>query len=436
MKHLPRIGTTAQVSLFSGRYADIPAKVDTGADSSAVWASEISEAGGRLSFVLFDSSSHYYDGKVIKTRDYTMTKIKNSFGQVERRYKTPLTLRIEGRTIRANVTLANRSSNRYPVLIGRRTLSGKFLVDVSQRPVKPFNVLLLSVRESKVIAKLAANISANNPEAINVTFATYEDLRFDIGDHGEKITVINGERDIADFDLVYFKATTGNVDVAASAAQYLNQRGVSFIDKAVKDFSDASKLFQYVMLSRSDLAIPRSIFMLPKRMAQSYDYLAGQLGLPFVLKDVHGSNGKQNYLVTDEASFREACRQSVDQGVRCIAQAFIPNDGDYRVLIFGGKVELVVHRRAAADTHLNNTSKGGEATLVSADKLPAAIRSACILAARLLGRQVAGVDIVQDKKTGLWYCFEVNEAPQLASGCFTTEKHRAFTNYLERRLNK
>src|SRR5262249_40434390 len=129
---LPHIGTTVHVSLFGGRYANVPAKVDTGADSSSVWASEIVERNGKLSFVLFDNTSPFYDGKLITTSDYKVISVKNSFGQSEFRYKTHLTLKVEGRAIRAHVTLADRSGNRYPVLIGRRTLSGKFLVDVSR----------------------------------------------------------------------------------------------------------------------------------------------------------------------------------------------------------------------------------------------------------------------------------------------------------------
>jgi glutathione synthase/RimK-type ligase-like ATP-grasp enzyme len=183
--------------------------------------------------------------------------------------------------------------------------------------------------------------------------------------------------------------------------------------------------------------MPKSVFLMPAAMAESYNYLVEELGLPFVLKDIYGNRGEHNYLVRDEASFEEAIALSGQDDTRCIAQAYVENDGDYRVLVFGSHVELVIHRQGqSADSHLNNTSQGGAATLVSEKVLPPEIRTACVTAAKLLDRQIAGVDIVEDKNSGVWYCLEVNDGPQLASGSFTAEKHKAFAAYLERKLSK
>ncbi|MGH7142073.1 MAG: RimK/LysX family protein [Candidatus Saccharimonadales bacterium] len=109
----------------------VPAKVDTGAASSSVWASSIDEEDGTLQYVLFDRLSPFYTGQKLSTRAFTYTPIRNSFGHTELRYKVRLQIIISGRTIRASFTLADRAKNSSPVLIGRRTLRGKFLVDVS-----------------------------------------------------------------------------------------------------------------------------------------------------------------------------------------------------------------------------------------------------------------------------------------------------------------
>lgn len=136
MANLLHVGTIELVSLISGKINDVPAKIDTGADSSSIWASQISEADGKLSFVLFAESSPFYSGEVIVTKDFTRSRIKNSFGHTERRYKTTLQVGIGGKKINAKFTLANRKNNTYPVLIGRRTLAGKFLVDVGSKTSK------------------------------------------------------------------------------------------------------------------------------------------------------------------------------------------------------------------------------------------------------------------------------------------------------------
>jgi hypothetical protein len=132
-KKLTHIGTNLLVSFPDEGISCVEAKIDTGADSSAVWASDINEKNKELSFRLFDVDSPHYTGKVIRTSDYKVTNVKNSFGDSEERYKVKLKLSIAGKNINSTFTLANRGKNSYSVLIGKRTLHGKFLVDVSQK---------------------------------------------------------------------------------------------------------------------------------------------------------------------------------------------------------------------------------------------------------------------------------------------------------------
>lgn len=183
------------------------------------------------------------------------------------------------------------------------------------------------------------------------------------------------------------------------------------------------------------MAIPKSILLFPKRLELSYDYLVQQLGEPFVLKDICGRKGQNNYFIKDHKLFAKVAKQSKKRGELYIAQTYIENDCDYRVLILGGHIALVMRRaRRNLKSHLNNTSKGGMATLVAASTLPQNMQSACVIAAKLMERQVAGVDIVQDKTSGVWYCLEVNAGPQLATGGFTIEKQAALAAYLEKLL--
>lgn len=115
---------------------DIPAKIDTGADSSSIWASNIDmEPDGTLVFSLFGQGSPFYTGEFIKTTDYLVKKVRSSHGDEQIRYRVKLPFSANGKSFTTTFTLADRSRNNFPVLIGRRTLDGNFLVDVSRRTV-------------------------------------------------------------------------------------------------------------------------------------------------------------------------------------------------------------------------------------------------------------------------------------------------------------
>ena len=130
------IGSTEYVEIAGIKH--VPAKIDTGADSSSLWASQIDvDKEGVLSFVLFDKSSPFYTGEVIKRQkdEYEVKIVRSGHGDERIRYRTEVMLGVNGHSIRAMFTLANRSRNNFPVLIGRRTLKNRFLVDVSKMAV-------------------------------------------------------------------------------------------------------------------------------------------------------------------------------------------------------------------------------------------------------------------------------------------------------------
>lgn len=112
---------------------NVPAKIDTGADSSSVWVSDIRvDKNGVLRFSLFGEGSPFYTGKTLKREQYKVAMVRSATGHEQIRYRTQLSLRLGGKRIRAMFNLSDRSQNKFPVLIGRRTLSGKFIVDVEK----------------------------------------------------------------------------------------------------------------------------------------------------------------------------------------------------------------------------------------------------------------------------------------------------------------
>lgn len=127
------IGRAEKITLPDLGARNVPAKIDTGADSSSVWAHVTRIEGDSLKVVFFAPGAPFYDGRehIFAPGEFEITRVASSFGHRELRYKVKLRIRIKGRSINGTFTLSDRSQKLYPVLIGRALLAHKFLVDVS-----------------------------------------------------------------------------------------------------------------------------------------------------------------------------------------------------------------------------------------------------------------------------------------------------------------
>lgn len=125
------VGNSTKVSFPEIEASDAPARIDTGARLSSIWGSAKVE-DGRLLVVFFGKESPLYSGKPYSFDTYEEVVISSSMGQMQKRYMIVLLVRLRGKKIRASFTIADRSKQVYPVLIGRNILRGKFIVDVKK----------------------------------------------------------------------------------------------------------------------------------------------------------------------------------------------------------------------------------------------------------------------------------------------------------------
>ena len=123
------IGRREYVSFPLLNLSKVEAKIDTGAYTCSIDCDNIKLTTENnksvLSFQLLDNSVH-------RTEIFFRKKIKNSFGEMEERFIIKTLIYIGGKKINTTISLSDRESMRYPVLIGRRLLKGKFVVDVNQ----------------------------------------------------------------------------------------------------------------------------------------------------------------------------------------------------------------------------------------------------------------------------------------------------------------
>jgi len=112
---------------------DIHAKIDTGAYTSSLHCSRAQVVDGILEFVLLDQEHTEFTGMKFYFPQFEERDIKNSFGEVERRFVITTSLRIFDEEITTEFSLCNRGSLRFPVLIGRKIMKNRFLIDVTRK---------------------------------------------------------------------------------------------------------------------------------------------------------------------------------------------------------------------------------------------------------------------------------------------------------------
>src|SRR6187431_428622 len=110
---------------------NIEAKIDTGAYTSSLHCENITVNYENSKPILY-FTIQLQEEKTYRFEEFTQKKIKNSFGEMEERFVIKTHVSIGRKKILSSISLSNRDNMRYPVLIGRRVLKGKFLIDANQ----------------------------------------------------------------------------------------------------------------------------------------------------------------------------------------------------------------------------------------------------------------------------------------------------------------
>ncbi len=286
-----------------------------------------------------------------------------------------------------------------------------------------------SFDQKKTYESALSRIDAN----AEYTVDEFEDLVFTYD--GEHLSVLlqGGVIDIASFDAVFlvgwFK-TKMLEDLALSVSIYLVAKGVTVLNSEALYTRSRSKLSQYVYAALNDISVTPFIFSVNPTLLRDAISNRWQHEYPVIMKGVLSSRGNDNYKIYNETDLMQKIDETrTIEAPWFVIQQFIPNDGDYRIIVMGNKVVAAIHRQSVGPSHLNNTSKGGEAKLIDVSSLPNTVCDESVELARLLRREIAGVDMIQHKDSGMYYLLEINNMPQLATGTYVNEKIQALDTY-------
>ena len=127
------LGRSDRVALPELGLMDLHAKIDTGAYTCSLHCSRAEVVDGKLEFVLLDEEHPEFTGMKFIFKEFSQREIKNSFGIAEMRYIIKTTVRIFNKTFRAEFSLSSRDNLRFPVLLGRKFLRKRFIIDVTKK---------------------------------------------------------------------------------------------------------------------------------------------------------------------------------------------------------------------------------------------------------------------------------------------------------------
>lgn len=125
------IGRREWASLPEFGLKNVKVKIDTGAYSSSIHASFIEENDDILHVIFLDSTHPEFHNTYYSFKDFRIKKVKSSNGIVQERYFIKTHILLGSSKIKTEFSLTQRKGMRYPILIGRKLLNKRFIIDTS-----------------------------------------------------------------------------------------------------------------------------------------------------------------------------------------------------------------------------------------------------------------------------------------------------------------
>ena len=213
---------------------------------------------------------------------------------------------------------------------------------------------------------------------------------------------------LAGYDAVIPRIGASITFYGLAVLRQLEMMGVWSLNESVAIGRSRDKLRSMQILARAGLGMPVTAFAHDPRQTDEVLRMVG--GAPVVIKLLEGTQGIGVVLGETEQSAKSVIEAFRGANVNILVQEFIKEarSTDIRAFVVGGKVVAAMQRTGSPDDFRSNLHRGGSA---SAIKITPEERSTAIRAARKLGLNVAGVDMLRSNHGPV--IMEVNSSPGL-----------------------
>ncbi|MEN9335976.1 MAG: hypothetical protein RLZZ500_963 [Bacteroidota bacterium] len=407
----------------------IKARVDSGAKTSALHALNIApfQKEGET-WVKFDINPIQKNQKTIIHCEAKLVDkriVKSSSGYREQRYVIQTELQLGEESWTAEVTLTNRDSMGFRMLLGREAMSGRILVDPEQKYLlgEPTAEYLKEIYQKSVAQKTGLRIGllASNPELysnrriIEAGEARGHEMHFlNIKECYMKLDAdkpeihYRGGKILDNFDAIIPRIRPSITFYGCALTRQFEAMKVYCLNSAKAITQSRDKLYSLQLLLHHGIDIPTTGFANSPLDTDDLIKMVG--GTPLIVKLLEGTQGKGVVLAETKKAAESVINAFKSLNANILVQEFIKEaDGkDLRLFVVDGKVVAAMQREAAPGEFRANIHMGGTASVV---KVTPEEKRIAIKAAKAMDLKVAGVDIIRSSKGPL--LLEVNSSPGL-----------------------
>jgi ribosomal protein S6--L-glutamate ligase len=230
------------------------------------------------------------------------------------------------------------------------------------------------------------------------------------------------------FDAIIPRIGASVTFYGTAVVRQFEMMGVYSLNESVAITRARDKLRALQLLARRGIGMPRTGFAHSPDDTTDLIRLIG--GAPMVIKLIEGTQGQGLVLAETDKAAESVIDAFRELDAYFLAQTFVKEaqGSDIRCFVVGGKVVAAMRRTARPGEFRSNLHRGGTAEAV---QITAAERKTAIRAARIMGLNVAGVDLLRAEAGPA--VMEVNASPGLegieaASGVDVAD---AIIRYLE-----
>jgi ribosomal protein S6--L-glutamate ligase len=407
----------------------IKARVDSGAKTSALHAINIAPfIKNDANWVKFDINPIQNNLKTVIHCEAPLVDkrfVKSSSGFREQRYVIQTNLKIGDSKWPIEMTLTNRDSMGFRMLLGREAMSGRVLVDPEQKYLlgQPSSDSLKELYKNaeKASSGLRIGLLASNPELYsNKRIMEAGEMRghemhfLNIKECYMKLDAKNpeihyrGGKILNQFDAIIPRIRPSITFYGCALTRQFEALNVFCLNSSTSITQSRDKLYSLQLLLHSGIDIPTTGFANSPLDTDDLIKMVG--GSPLIVKLLEGTQGKGVVLAETKKAAESVINAFKSLNANILVQEFIKeaNGKDIRCFVIDGKVVAAIQREAMPGEFRANIHLGGTASII---KVTSEEKRIAIKAAKAMDLKVAGVDIIRSSKGPL--LLEVNSSPGL-----------------------